>query len=504
MNKALTVAFISILMITGGTAFNFDQFSEDVTCNPLTSWLTAECPITDRTDFSASDSLEDTIYTDAVFTADTRERVTTELRSHLNQSYGLGMAEAKQETIKEFKNGTTQSNAYITAQTEINQLYGQLERRIIVNQNREVLEFNRSLKEVEESSGIDLTDVYALYENTPNPADNCDIGNHVETLGDIQIISKNVSLSNGDTKTAYGVKTEGYEINYDAQCSPTYNGTIINADLNADSSGNLVNDAGKILAKSPYDSKTSKFLEQSPYRSAWNEVEDTRQRAIENADQITTGIYNNYDQGDLKDVSVSELLGSLEILKTASTNYEDSGFYSYSAVSLAQQGLASNQSYAFEVNWTQQDSDQYKQAVGQLFVDKDDFNQIEAGKWYDATNKGVYMAYQPDNGDAKNIQITGEFKAVEITDKATGESINQTGVQSTQFYTTDITNLKNQLEGLREQIDTISGTSGGGGGLQGISNWFGSIASSLNVPRQLIEAVAVGVIVVLVAVIGLG
>ncbi|MBC5793151.1 MAG: hypothetical protein H8Z69_03890 [Nanohaloarchaea archaeon] len=409
-------------------------------------------------DGATPDEVKNSIYGNGVFREDQRQRMVTQVSSYANQSYGVSMGQAKMYGIEAHNNGSAKSVAYNKIQSEVNDFYATYQLSLIRDRNTEALKFNESLNTIQATNELSTEDVFRVKASSDS---------HSGNVHNAEIVEESVTLVNGSEIKSYQVNvsfTDGYTDSEIVEEVYTELGKF-KSDLS---------DPEAVIGKDS-DGDTARFLDNSDYSEAWNEINGHRQRAIDNVNNVIDKVYSQYDPGE---IDLKDTMTPLELLQTASTNYEDTGYYGYASLSLEYMGLSSNESYAFNVTWNNQGVDE-KTGHGQLFVNKDDFsNGLEVDTTYDASNRPAWFVHSNDNGKAQTTRLNGTFTINEMTDTETGETVNSTGVQSTKLVTTNTTKLEEQLSELREDMKDLQG-----GGItpvvDGFTDWVSGVFGSL-------------------------
>lgn len=495
MRKSLVVFTAALLLASGGMALSLDSIIDlSCTASMAASFNPLCVPVT--YDDIIEGSPEDTraeLVTKNTIVADGREQITTELSSNLNQSFGIGMAEAKIQAITALNNGSTKSKAKTVAGSEIDDFYAAQQRRLLNYRNREVIKLNESVNSVKSTSGLDL--------ETATKRDICISGSNDNEV-DFETTSGNVTLVNGSTMSVYGARW--------VDDAPTTSGSTCfsqNDDVFQPADG--ANFTTAIIPISPSkdgfamgfedaSGNTVEAAEHTPYSNVWSEQTNQRQQAYNNALGIVDNVYAAYQSGA---VETSELIGPLEALKTASTNYDSTGYYAYKAYSLEQAGIPTAESYGFKVRFDVANTT--KTRWGQLFASKGQFSNdtLEVNKTYDGSDKYVEFVHSTPSGSAVTTSLDSNFTILEMENTETGESVNSTELQSIQFHTDGTNDLAEQLDEIKEnQQDLLTSSGGGAGGSGGWSLPFG--LGTLQIPTTKQMGIAAGVIVVIALLFG--
>lgn len=397
------------------------------------------------------------IYSNALIAADNREQLLLETRSHLNQTYGIGVSKAKTTLVKGLNNNTTsESEAKQAALDVVDEFYSTQQLRVISYRNRELLKLNESLQTAEDHTGLTMDEV--VNRSLHYGSGNCNV--HYNPV----VTNSSVQLANGTTVESLGFQWSDPDGDL-TDCPSGVELTETVAAPNVSVTGGLVN------ITDPVSNNTTAMLASPPYSTTWDQVQENLYRAQQNVIGMSTDIWDQYQAGE---ISVPDALGPLESLIQASTNYEDTGFYSYRALSMVQLGRATNASYAFEVQWSQQGSNETQTSTGQLFVAEDNTT-IMVNTTYDASNMTAWLVHPDGNGSAIETPLTGTFTVLSMVNTDTGEPVNQTSVQQTRFYTAGTQDLQEQLDRQNQLLQQLLEQQDGGliGGSQ-LWDWFTS------------------------------
>lgn len=451
--KVLCITLIGLVMASGVIAISMDTIidlgclsSMTVAFNPLCTPALYDDVVTG----SPEDTMND-LYTKATVAQDGRDQIITEMESNLNTTFGIGMAEAKIQSINALNNGSTRSEAKTIARGEINDFYSAQELRVVNHANREALKWNESRNDIKQVSGLTYKEAIASNLND-NKASNY----HQDM---IRVETVNYTLPNGTDVKSYNAmhRVSGQDTSYETFVT----GVAYNPD---DFGYNTKYGTGVRFKNADGDHRLA--FSPNRYVDVLDRIESRRQQANDNAINITDDIYDNYAPNS---VNTSDVVGPLEMLKAASTSYDDTGYYGYRATTLEQAGIPTNDSYGFKIEFN--DSGTVKTRWGQLFAAKGTIpnGTIETGNTYNATNKAMWFVHSTD-GQAVQKSLSGEFTVLEMRNSDTGETVETTELQSVEMHTSGTEDLAKQLEEIREEFESLQVSSTGGGG--GVSCGF--------------------------------
>lgn len=222
----------------------------------------------------------------------------------------------------------------------------------------------------------------------------------------------------------------------------------------------------KVVVNDPETSETTKLFNVSRYSARLVEIEDQAQQVRDNMDQYVSGVYSQYNAGELNATTIAQNDPTL-IATEASTSFNSTGYYGYAAASLASIGAAGdlNQSHVVSINGANY--------TGTLFYNGDQTPELQTGETYSFSNfSGTwYMAASstPTNetGIIRLDNRGGDTFTVEsATNTQTGEAVNTTTTQRYVYETANASTLAEEvdrLEELREFYQEQASASGGVG-----------------------------------------
>ena len=497
--KAL-IPLLIIGLIASGTAFTMDDVLDLSCAVPMAAAYNPVCTplLADDIAGNSGDVVQDEIYKAALFVEDNKEQVLTEKKSRLNQTFGMAMSDAKLTVINSLNNGESVATAKANATDDVENYYSLLQQSIISYRNRNIMKLNESIGKIEGTSGVTCSDVFKAQQTTGIHSGSSFSG---VSCSEINITEANGTLYNGTEVDNFNLKVHVEKEDMGGS-STSHKWVDFTEQKTYDTSGDSTDSsfiADTVLKASDSYGNTTKMFDGPAYIETTDQLYNRHTQAYDNVRQMTEGVFNNYQAGS---INVSDALGPLEELQTASTSYADTGYYSYLATSFEQMGLAYNESYAFKLEWKNPDMSSSKTAVGQLFVPESSWNTtFKKGETYDATSKTAWFVHASDGGSAVSTELKGNFTILEMTDKETGEEVNQTTVQVTEFRTSDTSDLQEQLEELKERQDELlKQTNAGGGVVDGLNSFFNGLASALGFAPEVIMAAAVLILLLFVVV----
>lgn len=401
------------------------------------------------------------IYSSALFADDYADNMETEITSYANQSYGVSMANAKLVGVEAHNEGLERTEAHDEISDVVNGHYAAYQKSIVEDRNRKALQIDRIAQRVDETDGLDEEDVYHIRNYDGATAE-----------GDMAY-TRYEFLDEGTFELVNGTEIDYYAPRFKYTTCGTCNDenrTIFTDHLDKDSSNTYAIDEFRV-----YDSNQEEIavVSAKQFKRTWGEVETHRQRSLDNIFEVIDDIYANYDEGEL---DVSDAMSPIELLQTSATNYDDTGYYAYYAASMEYMGLATDRDYAFEVTYDNEGQDEVTR-FGQLFTGEDET--LETGVEYDASEGSYVFIQDNEDGSAERVDLDGTFTIESMIDGETGEEVNETTTQSTNFYTESTEELAEQIEELNELQDDIGAISSALGEIAGFLDNFSDLDQML-------------------------
>lgn len=222
---------------------------------------------------------------------------------------------------------------------------------------------------------------------------------------------------------------------------------------------------------------------------------------LSNANQVKANgagfierVYPKLESGEL---STADLLDPTTLASEAATEYNSTGYYAYQNTALSALGLTGNGNVTHVVN-TQLTLSDYQQGTnttnasyqektvnatieGSIYMTGSDNLTLETGQTYQPSNLPgtVYMTVANVtnrdtgaelDGVSGTTRLTEPFTIVSATNAKTGESVNVTSAQDKNYETTNLTELKQELEDLKRLQQELQDSQSVGGGDGGSSS----------------------------------
>lgn len=222
----------------------------------------------------------------------------------------------------------------------------------------------------------------------------------------------------------------------------------------------------------PPESGGSKVMPIDPttWAQQYSDIESQSDQIESNVGTYVDSVYSEYQAGEL---NTSDVADPQTLAGQAATDYNDSGYYSYAAVSLASLG------YSGSLNTSMHVTTANASYNGTLFYTADDVTRFDVGETYDPANlSGVtYMAAQ-DGTNGTVVELSEPFTIESATDPKSGDSLQNVTVER---YTYDSTNASalgeelDRLSDLREQYEETQSGGGSGFDLGGKTGAIGAL-----------------------------
>lgn len=376
-------------------------------------------------DDSNQDAFVQELASNTLILEDDREQMFNDYQLALDTSKGIAAGEAKVEAVKALNDQRTEDYAQEIGEERVNEFYADIERRMYAQWNREVLNFQNQL---EQGKALDLTYNDAF--------EGVGFGDISEPAQDISVVSEKRTLLDGDEQIVYQiVDGDGYVLSLEDDLpSDSYSLAAINVDVEDD---------------------TPTIITISTYNNLLDDMYEQHANDLNNADTIISGIYDDYDAGE---IDITDVLGPLEALQYLGTEYASSGSLDYAALTYEQAGLQSDLNASFTVEYQNEDMSSPITRDGQLFVSQNDFDVIETDVEYNAADKQAYMVITGE--DVETVNLDGNFTVQSIENPDTGEELDETTVEDSPTYETDIEELEEQLSDYQERISELREASG--------------------------------------------
>ncbi|MGB9932589.1 hypothetical protein [Haloarcula amylolytica] len=405
------------------------------------------------------------IFVDGTYMEDASDQHTSEIRSHSNQTVALAYSEAWNSIVEVRNSDGKRAEAQKEAYESINDFYAMQEKSLYINQNRHAQRLKTMNQTVSETGNLGLFDVF-LVKN--------------EYQRKFMFDSRNVTLFNGSNMTvtdAYYIYGTGQYGNTKIKSYTAYNGELVDANTSA-YPGDVSNTHYFLQMKNP-EGKTITIMDGREYNESYHKINENRKQALDNADKIVDSVWENCDVGECQPQDG----GPIHMIYSMSSNYDSTGHYAPVAAITGSQGYAGDYSKAYSITWQQRLPDgnlsEPKTANGTIFWTNGTFqNGTVKTTTYNASqsNGTAHFVYQ-DGNSAGEVTFNGTYTVNWIKNTETGEKINQTTSQNTQFRTTDTQDLNKNIKDLLERMEDLEEQQRSGGVVVDVGNPLNSFNS---------------------------
>lgn len=401
-------------------------------------------------DGSTPEQVQYDAYSDGVFMKDTRDQRFVERLSYLNQTEGIAAAKAKQTLIQCMNNETVKSTCVDRAREDINNFYAATQKSVFVSQNRQIQKWRTVHNKINDTENVNLTEFY----NPISSQDNFEQANFE---------NRTVTLYNGKqmnvTAACYVERTTIGNLNSAYKYQPQY----YTGDINVTCSEASQDTGRKNITFTSPGNYTIESVEGHDYKQVLDTVDQNRQRSFDNLQVLADSIYSKYDPNE---ISYTDTAGPLELLIVQGSKSNSTGYYGYSVLQAANLGLAvpdNVSSMTVRSNFDSNASDQ-ETRTGMVVAPRGTFpnDTIETNRTYspNSLQYDVTLAITNDDGPSKDVLLTDNFTITSMRNPKTGESINQTKIESSEYQTTNTTKLNAQIDDLQQKLDTIENQTG--------------------------------------------
>jgi len=437
------------------------------------------------------------IYEGGLSAADIEETIITAQTNHIDNSDAFVWTIVKRETIEGLRNNLTKQEVKDNINESLDSYYGNVQQNLIAGYNSQMNHLaylyngttsNKRWATLGPSPSPDNRDSVSTTNHYPNKVTspsgdrflNFSQGNVTNVNGTVLNYTAVAQWRPHSTDSKYISQLTPFEYHpayiWDASVREDHNDTSI-AVQHPDSSADVNNDASAFTV----------IAYESRWRTAWNNVEDSHDRMTDNAMGYVDDIYANYTASDFDGL---ELVDAITMATQFSTNYNSTGYYAWRSAEASTLGINSSVNSSFKITYY---PDTNSSLNNSQFVAGETYNlsgalytnwepsktngKFVAGETYDTGNASVpvYFAYQNESGtnaSADTVVLEGEFTVDNLTNAATGETINETGVENHNQQTANTTLTFDQMQQLIDYRDNITVTYDTGGGGGGGGGWF--------------------------------
>jgi len=362
-------------------------------------------------------------YAAALAMNDGVQSYTTTTENFMQNSRTVAMSKGKIELINQLNNDTSVSEAKLRVNESLEDYYARVQLQVLKDHNAKM----QQLKYLHNTS-VTLE----IRRDPDGPTESISgFENHSYMLVNGSTYHS-IAVLDGAGDTAFGLSpttSAQYEIDWDMN----YNDRVY-----------AVSSDGTTVA---FDGpEYSKIMDDIRSQLSW---------AKQNMAPYTDEVYNQYNAGEIDATDLATADPSV-IAAEASTDRATTGSYSYAAIQLAALGSSGNVNVSHTI--TTSDGTTLN---GSLYYTDEDMpaDGWKTGKTYSFSNFNgtFYMAVAKDDGNATIVNL-GEygknFTISEAKNTETGEAVNTTKVETYTYESTNASNLKEEIEKLKELRET--------------------------------------------------
>jgi hypothetical protein len=205
-------------------------------------------------------------------------------------------------------------------------------------------------------------------------------------------------------------------------------------------------------------------------------------RAEDNIDVLVNNTYDAYQAGEIDSTDLAAA-DPTTIGTQASTDYSSTGYYGYANAQLASLGLSGDTNASHVVSL----DDTNRSVTGTVFYTGEDNVSFQTGTQYNPVNLNgsVYVTVSElrENGTVVNntsayLYVEENFTIESATNTKTGEPINSTTMETRNYSSTNVSDLQQEIQQLRNERDYYEEQASSSGGF-GID--FGGTGTGIGV-----------------------
>jgi hypothetical protein len=314
-----------------------------------------------------------------------------------------------------------------------------------------------------------------------------------------ETITFTVELPNGENGTYTGYQTHGGEWTAPFAYDGTSYSTYLAHTLPDGSTGGTYDGKRKVYVRDPSDNSWNLVLNPTTYRNEVEEYQSTLSQVESGLDSYVNTTYQEWEAGNLTTEDIADS-SPMTIGSMAATERNTTGYYGYANAQLASLGLSGDTNASHVVSTTLNQTNYtdtgraYEQTpvnvTGTLFYTGDDNQTFQTGTTYnpDNLNGVVYMsvASMTNRTSGETVPYEGGFYEVEsnftvedATNVRTGEPVNTTTMEPVDYSTTNVSQLSEELDRLKELRDYYEQQQAAAGG--GFSLNFGGTGTGIGI-----------------------
>ena len=380
---------------------------------------------------------------------DNWRRQTVEATSHSNQTYGIGLAEAKYQIIKELNNGSSKAEAMRAAHNRVNEFYATQQKGLWSMQAANAKQAESIIHGINNTSGLG----YGILVNYPLACYECNMYSD-----GYQFTTTNVTLWDGEEINVTHIETDYFDTSggyvggdqfhsftyYDGQFAtgPESEGQYKTLEINT-----------------PYnDTDTAIMLSGADFKRAYEVLAANRQSTLDQIGPLADDIYANYEPGE---IDLSDVKSPAELVRTAITDYDTTGDMAYPLLVAAEMGYATDVQTNFDVEYTPFGANTSQSLTGSLVAGPGVFanDTITTGVTYNTSEQnGKVWMYTKTGTGVERIPLNGTYVVTKMRDVSENKTINSTTLQSSDFATRDADHMQQQVTETYEHRQNITET----------------------------------------------
>jgi hypothetical protein len=413
------------------------------------------------------------IYASGLALADMQQGAQVSLGNNLEYSRTVVRAAAKAEAVRQFQNGSNQSVTEAAVNETIEEYYATLQANLLETHDAQLaqVEYNYN---AENQEGLAV-----LWFEGSN--------NKLEPWGESLDLAWSLTGSDG-------------VVSFENYSTSLVNGTTVNYTGMTQQGGNVHEflDTGHDTAEigvSPTQDETNVYLiyDGEYYKESWNRIESMTSGVKSNATAYVGDLYATYDNAS--DLNVTEVLDPLTLAQEFNTNLNSTGSYGWQAAEIGLTGIEGSVNESFTIQYTPFSNHTVENIPGGLNQTSEPVYRYNTGQtvnisgtfftsWAPASTNGTFQTgttYNTSNADSPvmfvvqtengthTAELDGEFTITELTDVTTGDSLNETTLETKNQQTWNASSTREELRALAEYRDSVSGTYSTGGGSGGFN-----------------------------------
>jgi hypothetical protein len=377
---------------------------------------------------ATADELHSNIYIQAEVMEDDIERSTVEIKDESGRSKQLMLDEGLYQFIKCYNQGGAVTECKSEGLDGVETVASGLERKLIESQNLHAIQVDSQIQRIRSNGNIQASDVYTF-------------------VGDgLYVENETVELLNGEkvnTTQVYSIDDysgdtymSGYSVNdaytYDFDNVTWSNGRDVSTAENIELSdeGTTYGFAAQLNVRAPASFNTVETLptlNHRDYRRTHDQILTDYALAQKNFVDIADLYAKEVERGEIDATDVLSPFFLADKLSSGGDNIDPQQAQQLWA---EQQGLTTDSSSSFIIDYTQADGTTRTEQRGSLAISSEELDTLSRGETFNVSNySGNFYFYPDDSEPEQQVQLTGKFEIVEI--KTLAPNGTETGNTST-------------------------------------------------------------------------